>query len=90
MQADNEDTPFGLYDLGMGFPETGYISHRELINTRTTISIILRGQQIPIESKLEKEKFFQPIHNFNTYLQAAAQAQQVTEKLSDLSDAAQC
>ena len=32
----------------MSFPETGYVSHREPVNTRTTISIS-PGQKIPIE-----------------------------------------
>ncbi len=57
---ENPDRLFGLCDLGMGFPELGYVSLMEL-ETVTN----------PFGLKVERDKFFEPDKTLRQYNQEA-------------------
>lgn len=60
MEHDNEDSLFGLADLGHGSPELGYVSLSELSS--------ITG---PLGLKIEREINFQPDKSLTQYAAAA-------------------
>ena len=74
---DDHDSLFGLCDLGMGFPELGYVSLAELKGTNNRLGI-----------PLERDLFFAPRHPLSVYAEAARRAERITENDSDLDKAA--
>jgi hypothetical protein len=60
MMPDNPDILFGLCDLGMGFPELGYVSLSELE--------AVRG---PLGLGIERDAGFEPKHPLSVYADAA-------------------
>lgn len=74
---DDQDSLFGLCDLGMGSPELGYVSLTELRETKNRLSI-----------NLERDLFFSPRYPLSVYAEAARMAQRITEEETALSEAA--
>ena len=82
------DTAFGLCDLGMGFPELGYVSIRELQELRVNVQILVNGQPVKMPIRLERDLHFRPEHTLEVYAQAALAAQGITESPERLAEAA--
>ena len=74
---DDQDSLFGLCDLGMGSPELGYVSLTELRETKNRLSI-----------HLERDLFFSARHPLSVYAEAARTAQRITEEDTALAEAA--
>lgn len=53
---DQPDLAFGLCDLGVGFPELGYVSIRELKEVRTVLG-----------HKVERDRFWEAKHTLSKY-----------------------
>lgn len=77
IRADDPDTMFGLCDLGMGFPELGYVSLSELKSIKNRLGI-----------PLERDLFFTAAHPLSVYAEAARRAERITEDKADLAEAA--
>ncbi len=60
---DDEDTMFGLCDLGMGFPELGSVSLHEL-----------ESITLPMGLTIERDIFFEPSKTLAGYASAAKEA----------------
>lgn len=60
----DKELAFGLCDLGMGFPELGYVSLDEI----ESMGILI-----------ERDKWFDPKHTMSVYAEAARMCQQITE-----------
>ena len=60
MDPENPDQLFGLCDLGMGSPELGYVSLKELTD--------LRG---PFGLKVERDMYFVPTMTLSEYAEQA-------------------
>lgn len=73
----NPDTAFGLCDLGMGFPELGYVNLFEL----TALGGHLR-------LSVEQDGTFKATHPIRVYAQAAKMAWAITEEPAALQLAA--
>ncbi|MBK7853713.1 MAG: DUF2958 domain-containing protein [Bacteroidetes bacterium] len=56
----DDETLFGLCDLGMGVPELGYVNIEELKS--------IRG---PLKLKIERDLFFEAKHPLSVYTEAA-------------------
>ena len=69
IDPDTPDMAFGLCDLGLGFPELGYINLFEL----TTLGGYLR---IPVE----RDRSFKATRPISVYAQAAKMAWAITEE----------
>lgn len=67
MEQDG-DTCFGLCDLGMGEPELGYVSLREVMS--------LKG---PYGLKIERDEHFHPTKPLSAYVEAARRDRRVVE-----------
>ena len=65
MERD-EDTLFGLCDLGMGFPELGYVSLRELQSVKGPLGI-----------GLERDLWFTPEKTLEAYAEEARAARHI-------------
>ena len=65
---DNEDTLFGLADLGHGSPELGYVSLSELAS--------IRG---PLGLKIERDIYFEPDRSLVQYADDARLEQMVSK-----------
>lgn len=74
---DDEDSLFGLCDLGMGTPELGYVSFAELKQTKNRLSI-----------HLERDLFFSARYPLSVYAEAARKAERIVEDEAALADAA--
>ena len=59
----DEDTLFGLCDLGMGFPELGYVSLHELESIR-----------LPMGLGIERDMYFEPTKTLAEYASDARKA----------------
>ncbi|MBA4853424.1 DUF2958 domain-containing protein [Emticicia sp. BO119] len=72
-ELDNEDPTiaFGLYDLGLGFPELGYVSLEELKEARG-----------PLGLPIEQDKYFEAEFPLSVYAEAARKMRQFTENTS--------
>ncbi len=62
----DEDTLFGLCDLGMGFPELGYVSLQEL-----------ESIELPFGLKIERDMYFTPDKTLSEYTELARQHQRI-------------
>ena len=62
----DEDTLFGLCDLGMGFPELGYVSLQEL-----------ESVELPFGLKIERDMYFTPDKTLSEYTELAMQHQRI-------------
>lgn len=71
------DRLFGLCDLGMGYPELGYVSFSELKSVRNRLGI-----------PLERDLFFAARYPLSVYAEAARRGGHITEEESDLARAA--
>lgn len=68
---------FGLCDLGMGYPELGYVSLSELESVRG-----------PLNLPVERDLHFVATHTLSVYARAAHKAQTITECPRALAQAA--
>ena len=57
---------FGLCDLGMGFPELGYVSLQEL-----------ESVELPFGLKIERDMYFTPDKTLSEYVELARQHQEI-------------
>jgi hypothetical protein len=76
ISPDDPDQLFGLMDLGMGFPELGYVSLTELKSIKNRLGI-----------PLERDLFFAVRFPLSVYLAAAQRAERITESETDLAEA---
>jgi hypothetical protein len=74
---EDEDSLFGLCDLGMGAPELGYVSLTELKETKNRLSI-----------HLERDLYFSARYPLSVYAEAARKAERIVEDETSLADAA--
>ena len=84
MDPGDEDTLFGLCDLGMGFPELGYVSLSELQEVRPKVRITINGHTLEMPIHLERDRHFQPTHSLSVYADAARAESGITERLEHL------
>ena len=63
IDPDNHDRAFGLCDLGMGYPELGYVSLSELA--------ALRGR---LNLAVERDLYFMPVKTISAYADDARAA----------------
>jgi len=77
IDPDDDDIAFGLRDLGMGFPELGNVSIRELS--------ALRGK---LGFPVERDLHFTATHTLSVYAAAARIAETITEDADALRAAA--
>jgi hypothetical protein len=68
MDPEDPDRLFGLCDLGMGFPELGYVSLKELSEVRG-----------PLGLHVERDLYFTPTKTLGEYADAARAAGRVVE-----------
>ena len=71
----DEDTLFGLCDLGMGFPELGYVSLQEL-----------ESLELPLSMKVERDMYFEPSKTLEEYASVARQHSRIVTEESLLND----
>lgn len=62
----DEDLLFGLCDLGMGFPELGYVRLSELTSARGRLGL-----------PIERDKFFVAVHPISVYADEARVEQRI-------------
>ena len=70
---DEPDRLFGLADLGMGFPELGFVSLAEL-----------QSFEGPFGLGIERDLFFEPRHPISVYARAASAAEYIVEASREL------
>ena len=68
LDPDDPDRAFGLCDLGMGYPELGYVSLAELESVRG-----------PLDLAIERDQHFTATHPLSVYAIAARTAEAITE-----------
>ena len=66
MNPQDEDTLYGLCDLGLGDPEIGYVRLSELQSITVRVP---PGRSVAIG--LERDLYFKPSHSLSTYAAAA-------------------
>ena len=64
---DNNDTMFGLCDLGHGSPELGYVSLKEL-----------ESLKLPFGLKIERDMYFEPTKSLSEYAKEAREVRYIT------------
>lgn len=67
MDSADDDTLYGLCDLGLGLPELGYVSLEELKSLKFP----------PFGLGVERDRFFQPKMTLNEYYHQAVRRQQI-------------
>lgn len=77
LDPEEPDIAFGLCDLGMGYPELGYVSLSEIESVRGALGL-------PVERDLH----FAPRHTISVYARAAHSAEAITEDETRLDQAA--
>ncbi len=77
MNSENNDILFGLCDLGMGFPELGYVSLKELESVKVFAGL-----------GIERDIHFDATYPLSVYTEAARAAQRITENREALVQAA--
>lgn len=93
---EDGDTLFGLCDLGQGYPEIGYVSKKELEDTRVHprfhITEANTGETVAGTAKvglpLERDRYFNTEHPLTVWLEAAQRAGRITEDETALTQAA--
>ena len=71
----DEDTLFGLCDLGMGFPELGYVSLQEL-----------ESVELPFGLKIVRDMYFTPHKTLKEYASVAREHSRIVTEDSLLND----
>lgn len=71
LDPDDEDTAYGLCDLGLGFPEIGYVSMREIASVRGRL-------RLPVERDLQ----FKATAPLSAYADAARRAGHIVDRLA--------
>ena len=66
LDGDNNDIMFGLCDLGMGFPELGYVSLSEMESVKGPFGI-----------GLERDRWFKPTKSLSEYAAEATEGQRI-------------
>lgn len=61
LDPDEPDIAFGLCDLGMGYPELGSVSLREIESVRGKLGL-----------KIERDRFFSPVKTLSAYAEEAS------------------
>lgn len=69
MDPEDNDTMFGLCDLGFGFPELGKVSLNELRRVRGAIRFA--GGRTYRGIRIERDKWFRPSNPLSHYTQQA-------------------
>ena len=77
MNAEDNDILFGLCDLGMGFPELGYVRLSELEGVKGRLGL-----------GIERDLHFEDRFPISVYAEAARQAGGITEATRTLAQAA--
>ncbi len=77
MSHDDNDILFGLCDLGLGFPELGYVSLKELESVSGFAGL-----------GIERDIHFEAEHPLSVYAESARQAGGITESRQALAQAA--
>lgn len=77
IDPEDPDMAFGLCDLGMGYPELGYVSLAELASLRGKLGL-------PIERDLH----FVAAHPLSVYTEAARSQEEITTHFDQLAQAA--
>ena len=76
IEPERQDLMFGLCDLGMGFPELGYVSLTEL----QEFSMPIPGaKHTSVSLPLERDLYFQPEHPISVYAEAALAQGRITD-----------
>lgn len=78
LDPESPEIAFGLCDLGMGFPELGYVSLEELATVRGPL-------KLPVERDLQ----FEATHPISVYAEAARMVQHITTDVRRLEQAEQ-
>ena len=73
MNPQDEDTMYGLCDLGTGYPEIGYVRLSELQSITVPVPPAGAGS-----IGLERDLYFKPSHSLSTYAEAARQNGAIT------------
>src|SRR5262245_50780416 len=68
LDPEEPDIAFGLCDLGMGYPELGYVRISEIEAVRGKLGL-----------RCERDRHFAPMHTLSVYACAAHRAQVITE-----------
>ena len=79
VHPEEPDHLFGLCDLGLGFPELGYVSLTELEALRVPACIVIMGKDHHFTIEVERDLYFRPTHSLRAYAQAAAREGRITE-----------
>ena len=74
MNPDDEDTLYGLCDLGIGYPELGYVRLSELQSM--TVRVPPAGS---VGTGLEQDVHFKPCHSLSVYEEAARKNGAITD-----------
>lgn len=83
----NSDRAFGLCDLGMGFPELGYVSICELLHVKVPIMMQFGETKHKVgESGVEVDKFFSAKAPISEYAKQARIAGHIVEDWPDLEE----
>ena len=67
INPDDLDTVFGLFDLGLGFPELGYNSLREILRYRGVLGL-----------PIERDRYFTPRKTLQKYAEEANTNQHIS------------
>lgn len=77
IDPEDPDMAFGLCDLGMGYPEMGYVSLNELTSLRGKLGL-----------PIERELHFVTTHPLSVYAEAARSREEITTASEHLAQAA--
>ena len=82
------DRLFGLCDLGLGFPELGYVSLTELQKLQIPVRIQMGSEILESTISIERDLHFKSTHSLATYAHAAYDHDAITERTDHLAQAA--
>ena len=77
LDPENENIAFGLCDLGMGYPELGYVDLEELVELKTSFGA-------PV---VERDLHFKATHPMSVYAEAARHWEHITTQPDPLARA---
>ena len=84
---EEPDRLFGLCDLGMGFPELGYVSLQELQQLKVPVNIEILGRIHRFSLEVERDLYFHAEHSLRAYALAAAHHGAITQRRDHLDQA---
>lgn len=87
-EPSEPDRLFGLCYLGMGFPELGYVSLKELQNLQISVKLHVGLEIMDFTISIERDLHFKPTHSLSTYALAASHHSAITERSEHLAQAA--